>query len=319
MADSPSWRDLRIGIAAAIAVAAASLGVLFFARVGAIRGDTFALFLRAGSARGLMKGSEVWVGGQKVGRVTDITFLPPAGPKADALLVEMEVLERHRHAIRRDSRTELKPGSSFIAALVVAISPGSAGSPVVGENDTLRAEAQGDVEAITSRFGEATKLLPPVMADVKRVSQQLRNPGGTIGAFGSERGAVELKAVRERGGRLAASLSRGRGTLGRLLGGRGQLMARAEQALARADSVQQLFGSPDVAVGRFRRDTTLKTAVADIKRELSKVRAMLTEAEGTAGRVTKDRAIIEALMEAEREMGAIMADIRRRPFRYLNF
>jgi hypothetical protein len=35
--------------------------------------------------------------------------------------------------------------------------------------------------------------------------------------------------------------------------------------------------------------------------------------------VTKDRAIVEALLEAEREMGAIMEDIKRRPFRYLNF
>jgi hypothetical protein len=157
------------------------------------------------------------------------------------------------------------------------------------------------------------------MADVKRMNEQLRNPRGTIGAFGSERGAVELKAVRESGGRLAASLSRGRGTLGRLLGGRGDLMARAESVLARADSVQQLIVSPDIAAGRFGRDTTLKAAVADIRNELAIVRALLDEPRGTAGRVTKDRAIVEALMEAEREMGAIMADIRRRPLRYLNF
>jgi hypothetical protein len=172
---------------------------------------------------------------------------------------------------------------------------------------------------MTSRFGEATRELPATMADVKRLSQELRNPRGTIGAFGSERAAVELAAVRERGGRLAASLSQGRGTLGRALSGRGELMARAEIALARADSVRQLFGSPDVAVGRFRRDTTLKTVVAEIQNELSIVRTMLNEARGTAGRMTQDRAIVEALMEAEREMGAVMADIRRRPFRYLNF
>lgn len=319
MAETAHWKDLRIGILAAVALAAVALSVLLFARVGAIRGDTFVLFLRVASARGLMKGSEVWVGGQKVGRVTEIRFLPPRGPEADALVVEMEVLARHRQAIRHDSPAEIRPGARLIAAPVVAISPGSATAQVVGEGDTIRARPQADVEAITSRFGEVTRELPAVIADVKRVNQQLRNPGGTIGAFGSEGGAVELKAVRERGGRLAASLSRGRGTLGRLLGARGALMARAERALARADSVQQLITSPDIAVGRFRRDTTLKTVVADIRNELSIVRALLNEPRGTAGRMTKDRAIVEALAEAEREMGAIMADIRRRPFRYLNF
>jgi phospholipid/cholesterol/gamma-HCH transport system substrate-binding protein len=319
MADTARWRDLRIGIIAAIGLVAVALGVLLFARVGAIRGDTFRLFLRAGSASGLMKGSEVWVGGQRVGRVVDIRFLPPAGQDADALLVEMEVIERYRHTIRRDSRAQIRPGARMIAAPVVRLDPGSMGSRLVVPGDTLRAQPQADVQSMAERFGEATRELPAVMADVKRVNQALRSPGGTIGAFGSERGGVELAAVRARGSRIAASLTQRRGTLGLLLAGRGQLMGRAERVLARADSVQALFGSPDNAVGRFRRDSTLKLVVADIQNELSIVRALLQDTRGTAGRVVHDRAIEEALLEAEREMGAIMADIRRRPLRYLNF
>jgi hypothetical protein len=319
MAHSAKWRDLRVGIAAAIAIGALSLAVLLFARVGALRGDTFRLHVRTGSAVGLMKGSEVWVGGQRVGAVTNIRFLPPAGREADALVIEMDVLSRYRQAIRHDSRVQIRAGARLIAAPVVAIGPGSPTARVVAEGDTLHVRAQGGVAGVASRFGEATRELPAVMADVKRVNQQLRSPGGTIGAFGSEGGAVELAAVRARGGRIASSLSEGRGTLGRLLGARAPLQARAKAVLARADSVRQLVGSTDVALGRFRRDTTLKAVVADIQNELSIVRAMLTEARGTAGRVQHDRAIVESLMEAEREMGAIMADIRRRPFRYLNF
>jgi phospholipid/cholesterol/gamma-HCH transport system substrate-binding protein len=319
MADTARWRELRIGIIAAIGLVAVSIAVLLFARVGAIRGDTFRLFLRTGSASGLMKGSEVWVGGQRVGRVVDIRFLPPAGQDADALLVEMEVIQRYRHAIRRDSRAQIRPGARMIAAPVVRLDPGSMGSRLVVPGDTLRARPQADVQSMAERFGEATRELPAVMADVKRVNQALRSPGGTIGAFGSERGGVELAAVRARGGRIAASLTQRRGTLGLLLGGRDQLMGRAERVLARADSVQSLFGSPENAVGRFRRDSTLKLVVADIQNELSIVRALLRDSRGTAGRVLHDRAIVESLMDAEREMGAIMADIRRRPLRYLNF
>jgi ABC-type transporter Mla subunit MlaD len=293
MADTARWRDLRIGIIAAIGLVAVAVAVLLFARVGAIRGDTFLLFLRTGSASGLMKGSEVWVGGQRVGRVTSIRFLPPAGQDADALLVEMEVIQRHRQAIRRDSRAQIRAGGRLIAAPVVRISPGSAGSRVVVAGDTLRAQRQADLQSMAEGFGQATRELPAVMADVKRVNQALRSPGGTIGAFGSERGGVELAAVRARGGRIAASLSQRRGTLGRLLNGRGQLMGRAEMALARADSVQELFGSPENAVGRFRRDSTLKLVVADIQSELSIVRALLQQARGTAGRVSRDSAIVE--------------------------
>jgi hypothetical protein len=296
-----------------------ALAVLLFAQVGAVRGETFRLFLRTGSARGIMKGSEVWVGGQRVGRVLSVHFLPPAGEGRDALLVEMEVTKRNRQAIRRDSQAEVRPGTNFIAAPVVAIDAGSAGSPAVTEGDTIRARARTDLQATAARFGEVTRAFPAVVGDVKRVNQQLRNPGGTIGAFGSEGGGVELAAVRARGGRIAASLTQRRGTLGRMLDQRGQLMARAEVVLARADSVQQLVGSPEKAMGRFRRDSTLHTIVSDIQAELSIVRAMVQGAQGTAGRVVRDSAVVEALTEAEREMGAIMADIRRRPFRYLGF
>ncbi|MFN2563988.1 MAG: MlaD family protein [Gemmatimonadaceae bacterium] len=319
MAHTARWRDLRIGIVAAVALAAVSLAVLLFARVGAIRGDTFRLFVRVGVARGLMKGSEVWVGGQRVGRVSAIRFLPPRGEEADALVIEMDVLERHRHAIRRDSRAQIRAGARLIAAPVVAITPGTVRTRVVNEGDTIRALAQADLEGVTARFGDAARQVPAVIADVKRVSQQVRSSGGTIGAFGTEGGAVELAAVRARGGRIAASLSQGRGTLGRMLAARGGVIARAQAVLARADSVQQLLGSSDAALGRFRSDSTLKAVVGEIQNELSIVRALLADARGTAGRVQHDRAIVESLMEAEREMTALMEDIRRRPFRYINF
>jgi hypothetical protein len=266
-----------------------------------------------------MKGSEVWLGGQKVGLVNEIRFLPPRGSGADALLIEADVLERHRHAIRRDSPVEIRAGGGLIAPPILSISAGRPGSPTVTDGDTIRAVAQNDLEGVAGRFGQATRELPAVVADIKRLSQQLRNPRGTIGAFGSERGAVELAAVRERGGRIAASLGQGRGTLGRLLSAQGSLHDRARTALARADSVQQLVASPSAALGRFRRDSTLQANIAGVQAELSIVRALLNDARGTAGRMRQDGAIIEALTEAQRELGAIMADIRRRPFRYLNF
>src|SRR5918999_3805338 len=114
MANIARWRDLRIGLGASIALPVASLAVLLLARVGTIRGETIPIYLRVSSARGLMKGSEVWIGGKKVGRVANIRFLPPAGKDADALLIELEVLERYRGAIRRDSPAEIRPGARLI-------------------------------------------------------------------------------------------------------------------------------------------------------------------------------------------------------------
>ena len=38
-----------------------------------------------GEARGVTKGSEVWLGGQKIGRITDIQFRSPASAGGDAI------------------------------------------------------------------------------------------------------------------------------------------------------------------------------------------------------------------------------------------
>src|SRR5919199_204183 len=173
MARVADWRDLKIGVVGACAVIAVSLAVLVFARVGALRGDTFRLFVRAPTAEGLMRGSEVWIAGERVGRVTDIRFLPPSVAGTAPLLVEMDVLERHHQAIRRDSRAQIGSAGKLIGPPVVSITPGTPGARAVAAGDTLRSRPQADLDRIRARFADAAHEVPAVMADVKRLSRQL--------------------------------------------------------------------------------------------------------------------------------------------------
>jgi hypothetical protein len=96
-------------------------------------------------------------------------------------------------------------------------------------------------------------------------------------------------------------------------------MGRARVAMSRADSVQQLLGSSRHSLGRFRRDSTLAADVAEIRNELTIVRALLAEPRGTLGRAARDSALIAGMAAVEREMGALLADVKRRPLRYLAF
>ena len=61
------------------------------------------------------------------------------------------------------------------------------------------------------------------------------------------------------------------------------------------------------------------TEVADIQNELARVRASLTESEGTAGRVLHDSAAFSALGDVQREMGLLVADMKKHPLRYNPF
>ena len=77
------WSDVRGGLLALLVLVAISVATLKYARVGALHGDRIRLYARAGEARGILKGSEVWLLGQKVGLVTDIRFLSPSESDTD--------------------------------------------------------------------------------------------------------------------------------------------------------------------------------------------------------------------------------------------
>src|SRR5919206_274805 len=106
------WRKLTVGLVSLAAVVATALAVLVFGQVGALHGRTFRLYLRTSQARGLMKGSEVWLAGVKVGLVSHVEFLPPAATDTtERLLVAFDVLAPYRGHIRRDSYAQIRSGT----------------------------------------------------------------------------------------------------------------------------------------------------------------------------------------------------------------
>jgi hypothetical protein len=89
--------------------------------------------------------------------------------------------------------------------------------------------------------------------------------------------------------------------------------------MARADSVRTLLASPNSSFGRLRRDSTLIGEVADIRNELTLVRAALDEPRGTAGRVVRDSALTNTLAAAQQQMTLLFADMKKHPMRYVSF
>lgn len=320
MARRLAWSNVRGGLIAIAVIVGVAAATLRFARVGALRGDRVRLYAAVGAARGVLKGSEVWLLGQKVGKITDIRFRSPSESDTTArVLIEMEVLEKYGAALHRDAEAQVRTGGSVIGAMVVYLTSGSAGAPVVRDGDTLHAKPQSDIESATAQFGAVTRELPGIINDVKSIRAELKSTSGTAGAL-LRAGAVDRGPLQTTGAqltRLRQRLANGSGSLGRIMDG--GLRARAAQVMARADSVRTLVGSSSTSLGRLRKDSTLLAEVADIRDELGKVRASLADARGTAGRVLHDSAAFDALGEVHREMSLLVADLKKHPLRYSPF
>ena len=318
MARPLAWSDVRGGAFAAAAIVLVALATLKYSRLGTLHGDTMRLYAHVGEARGLLVGSEVWLSGQKIGKVIDIHFRPPSETDTSARIeIGMEVLAAHRAALHRDAVAQIRAGGSFIGAPVVYINPGTMKAGAIQPGDTVTTHPQADVEGAGGQMSVATREFPVIIGNVKVLAAQLQGTRGTVGAFmNGPGGAAQLARSQALAAQLGARLS-GAGTVGRFM--KGGLTSHAQVILARADSVRALLASPNTSLGRFRKDSTLLAEVADIRDQLAVVRAELDQSRGTAGRVLHDSAITNALGEAQRQMTLLFADIKKHPLRYLVF
>jgi phospholipid/cholesterol/gamma-HCH transport system substrate-binding protein len=320
MARRLAWKDVRGGMIALVAIIAIAAGTLKYARVGALHGDTIHVYAAMGEARGILKGSEVWLLGQKIGNVTAVRFQSPSrSDTTSRLVIEMELLDRQRDVIHRDAVAQIRSGGTVIGAVVVALSPGSAGAPPLRDGDTIRVRPQPDVEDAKAQLGAVTSELPTIIANVKAIRSELGSGEGTAGAMlnGAAARAATVDTLGSRIARLKRRLAASRGTGRAVMDG--DLRTRMQRAMARADSVRALLSSSRTSLGRFRRDSTLAADVADIRDELASVRTSLAESRGTAGRVLHDSAVFDALGEVHRQMALLVADLKKHPLRYNPF
>ena len=294
------------------------VAVLMFAQVGALHGDTFRLYAAMGSARGVIEGTEVWLSGQKVGLVTGVDFQPVSVDTNRRVVIGMDVLEEYREQIRANSTAQVRAGGTLIGAQVVWLASGTAGEPMLADGDTIAAMPQGDTESVSAKAAMAAREFPAIIANIKLLSEQLTSTQGTLGAMGADQGGKPLMVLRERATSLTSQATSGDGSIALAMRG-GNLTARARTAMARTDSIRRILNDSTTSLGRFRRDSTLLSTVTDVRNEVSIVRALLDESRGTAGRAMNDKAIVRELVELESELGALMADIQRRPLRYIAF
>jgi len=314
-----NWRSLLPGLIALAIIVVGVMAVLSFARVGALHGSTIRVYSSMAEARGVMKGTPVWLEGQPVGQVLRVEFLPPSSDSNSNVLVVMDLLKRDAKFVRRDAVAQITSGGTLIGAPVVYLSTSGSNAPLLADGDTLHSVPQGDPEGVASRIAVASRDFPAIIANVKDLRSQLSSVHGTTGALLND-DQLRIDLARSRGTKLANRALHGSGTLGRVLnGGTARATARAQHALAEADSLRTLVTSNKSVVGRFRRDTSLVRTVTSLRNEVSLAKAMLDEPRGTAGRVLHDSAMTRQLTAAEKELAAILADLRAHPMRYVAF
>ena len=314
-----SWRNLALGLSFAAIIVTLAVLIMVYGRVGTLRGKTFRIYVTTDAARGVIRGTEVWLDGQKVGLVKNVDFRPASASAKERLVLSLEVLDVARSHVRTDSRVSIRAGATVIGDQVVYISSGTVKNPAIAERDTLHSGGQSDLQSATSNAAVAAREFPAIIANVKLLAAQLQSAQGTIGAVTGIRSDTRFGQLRVKTERVMRRLSSSSGTVSLALSDSALLRARVQGAMARADSIRQLLASDGHSLGRFRKDSTLKRDVAEIRSELQTVRTLLNRQDGTIGRLRTDSALVRAVHRDFAALDSLFSDIKKHPLRYLAF
>jgi ABC-type transporter Mla subunit MlaD len=304
------------GIIAAAVIAAVTLAVLLFARVGGVHGKKVTLYVVTAEAPGILAGTEVWLAGQKEGVVKDVTFRPPTAPQSERVLITTEFLSEALPSVRRDSYAQIKPGGALIGTLVVAISPGTATAPPLGDGDTVYARHRAAAANLSEDISAVGPQFAALGAATKELADKINHPVGTIGNYRAS-GLADLPDVSAGMSSLSARANSRNGTIGRAM--RGDLQLRASHAMAAADSIRTLMASNRGSLGRFRRDTTLVTNASHVLAEVDTLRTLLADPLGSIAAAHSDSTLTLQLARTHTLLAALIKDAKSHPLRYIRF
>jgi hypothetical protein len=315
---SRTWRQLLPGVVALTALVGTAVAILAFARVGALHGRTVRLHLLADHVDGVRAGSDVWMAGVRVGRVRAIRFRVPETDTLRRLSVDVDILARYRRLIRRDSRGTIRSGGTLLGEPVIWLRPGTAASaalPPGGTLDLSDASVPSDIDSALDTLAQSYRVLAQELARVRgaaatataRMDAVLGNP-----RWGA--GALEHR-LDELGTRISLRAGPAEGAVR-------DPLQRARGVMVLADSLLDLLSAHDTSASARRaavaRAQTAR-AMADLERQLARVRAHLTVADGTLGRLSRDSALAIQMTQLDSTLAKLQRDVHTHPLRYVPF
>ena len=315
MARSLEWTELKTGLIGAAALTAFVIGILFFARVGALRGDTGTLYVFSDDADGVLPGTEVWLSGEKVGQVKRIRFRPVSTDTTRRLSIETQIIADRMRFIRRDARVDIRPGGNLIGTPVVYITGGTSRGRALTTGDTLVTVSNSAFKPLGVRVDSLSARLTVLADTAKRLAAAINSTSGTFGAF-KQSGMPALPDAMGTMNALMDKAANGDGSIG--LAMRNDVGGRLARLMAAKDSIVTLATSGSGTLGRFRNDSTLVKSVAGVQAQLDSLK-LLFSGKGAISRSRSDSSLTVAMARMNAELVALMADLKKNPKRFIAF
>lgn len=296
----PGLRDrgseIRVG-AFVILAAAVIVSGLFWISGSPFRGPTIRVWGIAANANRIATASPVLLRGVEVGTVDEVAL------EAGRVVLSMTLSTRVR--LPADTRGTIQP-DGFLGQQLVELTPGTS-ARTLAEGDTLSLDRRSDLTSLASTLGDEVGSLIGEMESLL--------DGGLAENVASGSEAFTL-AMRE----LAGILETERASIGGLLANMDTLSNRLA-GMTGSEEVERTLANLDTLSTRLAAASTDFSAAG---RSLAEITRGLEGGEGTLGRLLREDAVHDELLEtlgmlraAGEELALLLRDVRERPDRYL--
>lgn len=309
-----SWSELKVGLISGAVILAIVLGVLIFARVGALHGKRDQVFVLTDHAPGVLPGTEVWIAGEKVGLVKAISFRPVSTDTSRRVVIETEILSKFMSQVRRNSFADLRPGGNLIGSPVVYISPATTASPQLHSGDSINTRSVGVIKDVGENVTQLVSRLTVLADSTSKTIALLNSEAGAVGAF-TRNGLPRIASVSGMISGLLNQAQHGNGTAGLI--SRGDFRARFSRVMSAKDSITELMTSGNGTLGRFHRDSTLAPTIGRLRAEVDSLRTMITGGNTSLSRMKSETTLSREMTRARAQLDSLMKDIKKHPRKYL--
>jgi phospholipid/cholesterol/gamma-HCH transport system substrate-binding protein len=310
-----TWDQLKVG--AVIVVALTIIGVSIFKL-----GQSAKLFARhyqlisfVPSTAGLREGGQVTVAGLLAGSVKQIELLPVDQDTLRNLKITVELDERVRSQVRRDSRATLQT-LGLLGDKVFDITPGTPPYPTLRNGDTLTLGNALDYQQVLVQASGAITQVVDLTRGLQGVVNQVTTGQGTLGALLTQRDLYErLNGTLASTNAVLVRLQNPNGTIGHLLNDP-ELYNSLNRTLSSADTLVAQIGASDGTVGKLLRDDQLYTKMVSTVSTLDSLVGNMNRANGTMSKLFNDAELYDQLLKTVAELNKVLVDVRRDPKRY---
>jgi len=140
------------------------------------------LYVVSDEAPVVLTGTEVWLAGEKVGLVSDVSFRSPSADATERVLITTDFL-RSAPERARDSYAHIRPAGNLMGAAVISISAGTVASPPLHDGDTILSRPQGLIARLSARLGTIAPEIAALGAATKVLNDMTTQPVGTVGNY----------------------------------------------------------------------------------------------------------------------------------------